>query len=154
MPRFLLPLLAIGLTIAGCVRTIRILFTAYTDQTPLRIIGTIPVEYYIAIRDTSENKMCYSFCSVTLRMPFEKLRYSEHYKTRIENHITNEHFDKSPLKLVLVEPTVVTEKFHDHVPFSQFTGRVLSRYYNFSVFGGTLVVRDWIIHFIKEIKLS
>lgn len=147
-------MLAIGLTIAGCVRTIRILFSAYTDQTPLRIIGTIPVEYYIAIRDTSENKLYYSFCSVTLRMPVEKLRYSEHYKTRIENHITNEHFDKSPIKLVLVDPTVITEKFHDNVPFSQFTGRVLCHYYNYSVFNGTLAVREWIINFIKEIKLS
>lgn len=147
-------MLAIGLTIAGCVRTIRILFTAYTDPTPIRIIGNIPVEYYIAIKDTSENKMCYSFCSVTLRIPFNKLRYSDHYKTRIENRITNEHFDKSPLRLVLVEPTVVTEKFHDHVPFSQFTGRVLSHYYNYSVFGGTLKVLDWINAFLREIKLS
>ena len=154
MRRILLPLLAIGLTIAGCVRTIRILFTAYTDPTPLRIIGKMTVEYYIAIKDTSENKMCYSFCSVSLRMPFEKLRYAAHYKTRIENHITNVHFDKSPLKLVLVDPKVVTEKFHDHVPFSQFAGRVLCRYYNYSVFGGVLEVRQWIINFLKEIKLS
>lgn len=154
MRRILLPLLAIGLTIAGCVRTIRILFTAYTDPTPLRILGNIHVEYYIAIRDTSENKMYYSFCSVTIPMPFEKLRYAAHYKTRIENHITNEHFGKSPLKLVLVEPKVVTEKFHDHVPFSQFAGSVLCRYYNYSLFGGALEVRQWIINFLKEIKRS
>ena len=154
MRRFLLPLLAIGLTIAGCVRTIRILFTAYTDPFPIRIIAKVPVEYYIAIRDTSENKMYYSFCSVTIRVPFEKLRYSAHYKTRIENHITNEHFGNFPIRLVLVDPDYVIKKYKDRVPFTRFTGSILSHYCNYSLFGGTMLVREWITKAMHQMHVD
>lgn len=154
MRRLFLPLLAFGLTIAGCVRTVRIIYSAYTDPFPIRIIGKMPVEYYIALRDTSENKMYYSFCSVTIRVPFEKLRYSAHYKTRIENHVTNEHFGDSPIRLVLVDPDFVTKKYKDRVPFTRFTGSILSHYYNYSMFGGTMMVRDWIAQAMQQMHMD
>ena len=131
MRRLFLPLLAFGLTIAGCVRTVRIIYSAYTD--PVLDIWRERLktrfEFCIAIRDTSTGKMYYSFCTIAMHVTLAKERYLEHYRNKIETHVTNTYLSHTPLRLVLIKKNIVFEQFKDRVPYSEFTGCILSRYF-------------------------
>ena len=157
MRRLFLPLLAFGLTIAGCVRTVRIIYSAYTDPT-INIwqerLKTIE-EFCIAIRDTSTGKMYYSFCTISMHVTLAKNRYVDHYKKRIETYVTNTYLDHTPLRLVLIKKNIVFDQFKDHIPLSEFTGNILSRYFQDKrIFVLTPRLMEYINPLLEKLKID